>query len=279
LAQFLTDVRSIAEELSIEDSKCAVAGYLSRLRSKGYKGATTRRKIASLRTFFTHAESFGWIDNQPVRWREVRVHTSPSLPRVIADVDLARILSAASRDVSRTRVESNACALACRDLAVIELLYYTGARVGEILGLKIDQCDIERKTAVILGKGGKSRLLTFDAPPVYLAVKAYLSVRENLGPRVGNVFVSRSGRPLAVSDFENRLRRICSTAGVMKVTPHAFRHTMATTLLENGADLRSVQELLGHSNVRTTQIYTHVSSARKADVLRRFHSRIRIMNN
>ena len=279
LAQLLNFARERQNDHDLIAVGALLSTYIVSLRAAEYKGTTVRRKIASLRTFFSHAEKFGWIEGQPLRWRDIKVGSSPGLPKVISEKDVNLIITAAQRSAVRECGNARKLAIAHRNLAIVELLYYTGARVGEILGVTVDQCDLQRKVAVIQGKGRKFRLLTFEATPVVAAVAEYARMRKLLAPRVPNFFLSKTGNRLTVSDFENNLKTICRNAGVRPVTPHAFRHTMATSLLENGADLRSVQELLGHTSVRTTQIYTHVSSSRMATVLRRYHPRGRTKNN
>ncbi|MGA1984559.1 MAG: tyrosine-type recombinase/integrase [Acidobacteriaceae bacterium] len=279
LAQFLSFARERGGDHDLTAAGALISSHIVALRGVEYKATTLRRKIASLRTFFSHAEKSGWIDSQPVRWKDIKVGASPALPKVISGKDVKLIIMAAQRSAARECNNARRIAIARRNLAIVELLYYTGARVGEILGVTVDQCDLQSKVAVIQGKGRRFRLLTFEAAPVVAAVAEYAKMRHLLAPRVPNFFLSKSGNRLAVSDFENHLKVICQNAGVRTVTPHAFRHTMATSLLENGADLRSVQELLGHRSVRTTQIYTHVSSSRMAAVLRRYHPRGRTTNN
>jgi integrase/recombinase XerD len=167
-------------------------------------------------------------------------------------------------------------ALGSRDRAMLELLYATGLRVSELVGLQIQQVDFQGDYLTVKGKGSKVRAVPFGKW-AREGMRQYLNdVRPRLLKRVSSpfLFVTRSGKPMSRQAFWKLIRRYALAAGIEKrVTPHTLRHSFATHLLEGGADLRSVQSMLGHADISTTQIYTHVNGARLKEVHRRFHPR------
>ena len=174
---------------------------------------------------------------------------------------------AAPADTPSTRRD---VALAWRDLAVVELLYGSGLRVGELCSLRPDDLDLERGRATVMGKGSKARVVPLSGPAAS-ALRGWLQVASDAGPSPagGFLFPNRRGNPLTPRD----VRRIIDTRAPVPTHPHALRHTFATHLLDGGADLRAVQELLGHADLGTTQIYTHVSRERLRQVVASAHPR------
>jgi integrase/recombinase XerC len=194
------------------------------------------------------------------------------LPRVLT-VDEAASLVTAPRRI-RARDE----ALARRDAAMLELLYATGMRISELAGLTLDRLDLERRRLRVIGKGNKERQLLFGGPAA-AAMRGYLAEgRPVLAGRsaatTASVFLNASGAPLSARGARMVLERWVRAAGSPKRTsPHTLRHSFATHLLEGGADLRVVQELLGHVNLQTTQVYTHLSDAALRSAYREAHPR------
>jgi len=192
----------------------------------------------------------------------------------MASHEVQALFSQAGEEIKKTRLHSRNRAIAVRNKALLELMFYTGARVNEVLRLRLPDCDFRRATAIINGKGGKQRSIFFADSNVVRAINDYMEERSALRPKDDFLFVSKSGYFLSANAAADLLRVLSARSGLAKkITPHWFRHTMATLMLENGADLRSIQELLGHSSIKTTEIYTHVSSARQHSVLQQFHPR------
>ena len=243
--------------------------YLAYLSTRGYERRSIARKAAALRRYFAFAKRRGLIAEDPSR----RL-TAPSgegrLPRVLASGELEALLESAVPEdpPADPRVE----AARLRDDAVLELLYGSGLRVSECCGLDVDGLDLAGATVTVWGKGGKQRRVPMSEPSAD-ACRHYLqSARAVLcGPETPRsaVFLNARGRRLGPRD----VRRIVDRRSVVPTHPHALRHTYATHLLDGGADLRVVQELLGHSSLKTTQRYTHVSRERLVGVYKSAHPR------
>jgi integrase/recombinase XerC len=243
--------------------RIVLRGYLGKL-AEGRKPATIGRKLASFRAFFSYLERQGVVRKNPAALLE-----SPKLrrklPRLI-DAETAAQLMDAPLSVAdgRKRASSGLPAERSRDAALLELLYGSGLRVSEVVGLDLDHLALESEELRVLGKGNKERVVPVGAP-ARSALSEYLARRAELRPRSGGelpraVFVSRRGRRLSVRAVQKLVRRYgIAAAGRADLHPHALRHSCATHLLEGGADLRVIQELLGHSSLATTQRYTHVS--------------------
>ncbi len=240
-------------------------GYLAELDRAGYARRTVARRLSAVRSFFAYLVTEGLATSDPSS-----VLATPKiptrLPKVVQGDELQALLDAPDPKTPA----------GLRDRAVLELLYATGARVSEVSGLRLADLDLAQGQVALMGKGSKERLV-----PVYPAatarIRAYLSEAR---PRLAKpesqdwVFLSTRGGRLS-EDAVRRLfkRYLGQVGGASSLTPHAVRHTFATHLLESGADLRTVQELLGHVALSTTQIYTHLSMKRLQDVHRSAHPR------
>lgn len=236
--------------------------YLAYLRARGYSRRTIARKAASVRAYLRFLHRHARIRSDP--GRRLRAPRGPArLPRVVRAAEAAALLDTAP--ASRTLDASDgARARALRDQAVLELLYGAGLRVSECCGLRTGDCDLARGTLTVLGKGGKVRRLPLGEP-ARGALRAYLDdgrpalARPEGSPDV--LLLNGRGGPLGPRDVRRILQARPLPDG-RRLHPHALRHAYATHLLEGGADLRSVQELLGHADLSTTQIYTHVTRER-----------------
>lgn len=243
--------------------------------------SSIRRKIAVLRRLFRFLEKRGVLSTSPFRNLDLSFKTPSTIPSILNLTEVRAILNAA-RD-SDTAGEVGADErnpkqverfLNLRDRALLELLFYTGARVGEIVRLDMADCDFESGSICVNGKGARQRLIPLGCAPVLQVLQLYLKFRKRIGDSDPALFTNSRGRRISVYAVERRVARYCQKAGMTKrVTPHLFRHTMATMLLENGADLRVVQEILGHASIRTTQIYIHVSTAHRRRAMNNYHPR------
>ena len=222
-----------------------VRGYLAHLHARGLDTVTIARKLAALRSWFRFLVRRGVLERNVAR--EVR---SPRPPRKLVSflpIDEAMALMDARLD-GATRA---------RDVAVLELLYATGLRVSELTGLDLDDVDRSQQTVRVLGKGRKERIVPYGRRAAG-ALGAYLAGR---GAARGPLFANRRGGRLTVRSIHSIVRRSASACSITRrVSPHTLRHTFATHLLDAGADLRVIQELLGHSRLSTTQRYTHVGA-------------------
>jgi integrase/recombinase XerC len=266
-------------------------GWLGSLRRSGQARTTIARRAASARAFTAFAHQRGRLDADPgAQLRTPKVHRH--LPEVLAQEQMTAVLAGkAGRTAGGRRAaggDALSAALELRDAAIMELLYATGIRVSELCGLDAGDLDLARRTIRVLGKRSKERVVPVGIP----AVRAVLTWLERGRPAVidGPAMPSlprsgtaRSGTALFVGAKGGRIdprtvrrvvhARIAATRSVPDTGPHGLRHTAATHLLEGGADLRSVQEMLGHASLATTQIYTHVSIDRLISVYRQAHPR------
>jgi integrase/recombinase XerC len=246
--------------------------YLAFLTTRGLARASVARKAASLRAYLRWASLTGrtTVDLSRSLRAPKATHRLPRVPRAAEAVALMEDAAARPDALDDPRER----ALARRDLAVLELLYGAGLRVSECCGLDIGDLDLDRAHVTVLGKGSKERRVPLGTPAVD-ALRSYLeSARDELVEDASSdvVFLNRRGRPLGVRDARRIMERHPLADG-RALHPHALRHAYATHLLEGGADLRSVQELLGHADVATTQTYTHLTRERLRTVYEATHPR------
>jgi integrase/recombinase XerC len=252
--------------------------YLAYLDTRGFARSTISRKAAALRSYLRFLKRHGVIDHDPGRSLRAPKGTA-RLPRVIRSEEAIDLLEAASTASSDADADADAepmtVAVVLRDLAVLEVLYGAGLRVAECCGLRITDCDLDRGLVTVVGKGSKLRRVPIGAPAVD-ALRAWLARgRPELAGASSPtdvVFLNRRGRQLGPRDARRVLEGHPLPDG-RALHPHALRHAYATHLLEGGADLRAVQELLGHADLATTQIYTHVTRDRLRAVYEATHPR------
>lgn len=239
--------------------------YLSWLRDRGLSVRSIARNIVALRQFYRFLEKEEIVGENP-------------LPRLLLPKAATKLPHALGRDEVRTLLAEPdpSTPLGLRDQAMIELLYATGLRVSELVSLQTHQVDLQGDYLTVRGKGAKVRLVPFGRWAREGLVRYLREARPRLlrGRTSAFLFVTRSGRPLTRQGFWKLIRSYGRAAGIEKrVTPHTLRHSFATHLLEGGADLRSVQSMLGHADISTTQIYTHLSRTHLKEVHRKYHPR------
>lgn len=270
----LLDLAGFAEETDADDTSAVdlelLRGWLWRGSTAGLAKSTLARRSAAARGFTRWLAATGTTPTDAgARLRAPR--PDRHLPRVLTRPQVDGLLDDLA--ARATTGEPNAV----RDLAVVELLYASALRVSEIVGARTADLDLERRTLLVLGKGGKERVVPFGIPAhralaTYLddARAALLDGRDD----PGTIFLGARGRSLSTrAVYELVAHLLVDLPGAGPAGPHAFRHTAATHLLDGGADLRAVQELLGHASLATTQIYTHVSSERLKESYRLAHPR------
>jgi integrase/recombinase XerD len=243
-----------------------IRSYLATLRRKGLAPRSVARHAVTLRRLFRFLESEGLVKENPMP--KLLLAGARKLPQTLSADDIRKLLG--QPDPSEP--------LGARDQAMLELLYATGLRVSELVQLQTQRVSFQGDYLTVKGKGSKMRAVPFGRW-AREKLSTYMSqVRPRLlkGKSSSFVFINRSGKPLSRQGFWKLMRRYALVAGIDKrVTPHTLRHSFATHLLEGGADLRSVQSMLGHADISTTQIYTHVDGARLKAVHRKFHPRER----
>jgi integrase/recombinase XerC len=249
--------------------------WLARLRTTGRSRATLSRRAAAARVFTAWAVRRGLLVNDPGR-QLVASQTGRTLPAVLKQPDAAAVLDGLAEDAARTHSDDAAgMAVALRDHAILELLYATGIRVSELVGLDIDDVDRERRVVRVLGKGAKERTVPLGLPADDAVAAWCAHGRLALARSAGGaaLFVGARGRRIDPRTVRRVVHARLQAGGVADLGPHGLRHSAATHLLEGGADLRTVQELLGHASLATTQIYTHVSVERLRATYERAHPR------
>lgn len=260
----------IEKKLQITDinhvTRVHIMQFLSCLKDEGKSARTIARHIASIRSFHHFLILDKIVDHDPTVHIETP-HPELKLPKVLNTDEVDTLLN--TPDLTTT--------LGLRDKAMLELMYATGMRVSELVNLNINDVHLSLGFVRCLGKGNKERII----PIGKMATEALKEYLEKARPKLINqknktdsLFMNHHGQRLSRQGFWKILKQIAVKAGIEKeLTPHTLRHSFATHLLENGADLRSVQELLGHSDISTTQIYTHVTKTRLKDVYNQFHPR------
>jgi integrase/recombinase XerD len=238
------------------------------------RDSSIRRKLAVVRAFLKFLETRNIIEQNPFAKLKMRFKQEKRLPNVLTRIEITKLLAAARTQARRVGGLHLERIRLLRDYAFLEFLFYTGARVGEVLKLDIGDCDLKAGIAKIKGKGRRERVAYIGCAPVISALKTYMRERSSIDTPDAALFLNRNGRRLSVYSAERIVRTYAEAAGThSRVTPHVFRHSMATMMLENGADIRSIQEILGHASISTTEIYTHVSTERKRQVMTEFHPR------
>jgi len=245
------------------------------------KDSSIRRKIAVLKSFFRFLEQRDAITLNPFRKTNFSFRQGSAIPRILNTREIGAIMNAVKESLTPNRLQelnlrsiSKGLFVALRDNAIVELLFYTGARVGEIVRLDLADCDLEGGLIKLNGKGRRQRVVHVGCAPVTSALKLFIQARAKIARTDGALFLNTRGTRLSVYSVERRVAKYAAKASLeVKVTPHTFRHTMATMMLENGASIRTVQEILGHSSIKTTEIYTHVSSDQKRRAMSEFHPR------
>lgn len=241
--------------------------YLADLRAAGRSPATIARRTAAVRSFFRHQQLLGRRDDNPAAALDLP-RRPRTLPRTLSPAEAERLIDAAAGTTPRS----------LRDAALVELLYGAGLRVSEAVGLEKAGVDLEQRLVLVTGKGGKQRVVPIGRAAVE-ALRRYLSRgRPYLDTRHRpELFLNARGGGLTRAGAFLILRQLAEKAGLEpgRVHPHLLRHSFATHLLEGGADLRSVQEMLGHADLATTELYTHVSDRRRRELYFRAHPHAR----
>jgi integrase/recombinase XerD len=241
--------------------------WIAQMRADGLAATTIARRVAAARAFFRHQMLLGARDDNPAAALKLPKRLR-KLPRTLAPSEAERLIDAAAGTTPR----------AMRDRALVELLYGAGLRVSEAVGLDRRAVDLDERLVRALGKGRKERLVPLGRPAVD-ALRRYIAMgRPHLDRRHRpELFLNARGGPLTRAGAFLILRRLAGKAGLdpQRVHPHLLRHSFATHLLEGGADLRSVQEMLGHADLATTELYTHVSDRRRRELYFRAHPHAR----
>lgn len=247
-------------------SREQITGYMTQLKEKGLAAATIARKLAAIKAFYRFMTAEGYMDANPAEVVEAGTK-GIKLPRVLSEDEVVRLLN--QPDITTAE--------GFRDRTMLEVLYATGMRVSELINLTLERVDLNMKYIIAFGKGSKERIVPLGSVAAEFLQQYLEKVRPKLthaGRNTNIVFLAFGGHELTRQRFWQIIRAYGKKANINKaLTPHILRHSFATHLLDNGADLRSVQELLGHSDISTTQIYTHLTNKRLRDIYAKAHPR------
>jgi integrase/recombinase XerC len=256
----------VAEEIGVaarlEDvDHLVIRAFLARMHRRGVKKVSAARKLATLRTFFRYLCREGILEQNPAR-ALLSPRMERKIPAHLEESEVAALIEVPGEGDSARRAR-----------AILELLYATGIRCAELVGLDLGDVDLGARTLRVLGKGSKERIVPFGQPALASLI-AYLPARLNARPRSQALFVNARGGRLTDRWVRQIVtHRVKQVAMARRLSPHSLRHSFATHLLERGADLRSIQELLGHASLSTTQRYTHVNARHILDIYKKTHPR------
>lgn len=256
--------------LEIEDS---IKEYILSLNSSNLKDTTIKRKIISLKRYYEFLYVNKYINSNPFNNMKFKYKCEKRLPKTLTKTEVYRLLCILKEGVEKA-TKPNEIFNSVRNLCLFDLLISTGIRIGEAVAISLEDISISEKTILINGKGRKQRILYISSKDTWETILLWLETRKRYKIETEKLFINRYHNDLSIHGVEYLFRkyRICSGINV-KATPHYLRHTFATNLLSNGADLRSVQEILGHSSVSTTEIYTEITIEHKKNILEKYNFR------
>lgn len=252
--------------------KHIIREYLKSLSS--FKAKTIKRKIATLKAFFNFLEYEDTILTNPFRKMKISIKEPLNLPKTMNLEEVKTILEGLYEKESKFSDDSFEYKALIRDITVIEILFATGIRVSELCNLKLSDFDLNNGNIIVKGKGSKERLIQVCNEQSLHISKKYFNLFKTLIDDCGYFFVNRLKNPLSEQSVRFMVKKHAKEFGIGKsITPHTFRHTFATLLLEENVNIKYIQHMLGHSSIITTQIYTHVNRKKQEQILTQFHPR------
>lgn len=247
-------------------NKQKIEDYITTLHKK-YRQKTVKRKIATIKAFYTYMEEEEFIKDNPFRKIKVKFKETFTLPRIIPRNEIEQLLN-----YMYSHPKKNG-RYWLRDVAIVEMLFAVGARVYEISNIRWECIDLNSGMVRIMGKGGKERYLNVASPSVLKLLQKYYRANEELIRKSGYFFINRNGNRYTEQSIRLMVKKYSRLAGIERnITPHMFRHSFAT-YIEEGVDISCVQPILGHSSIKTTQVYIHVAAKMQAEILRSMHPR------
>ncbi len=270
------DLKQFANIINMTDiyaiSQKVIEKYIIQLHSK-YKPKTVKRKIATIKAFFHYLEYRDIIVINPFNKLQIKFREPVILPKIIP-LHTIEILLSTIYNQHKNATSDYQKRNALRDAAVIELLFATGIRISELCTLKLSDINLIEKTVLIYGKGAKERRVQIGNDDVSDTLGKYKSLFLSQIYNCNHFFVNQNGTPLSDQSIRRMINKYTSLAAIEQhITPHMFRHTFATSLLEADVDIRYIQEILGHSSINITEIYTHVAMSKQRDILTTKHPR------
>ncbi|MEG6522364.1 tyrosine-type recombinase/integrase [Desulfotomaculum sp. 1211_IL3151] len=272
ITQLLNFLEAIDRKL-IKNNLLEYATYLH----KKYMPKTVKRKIASIKAFCNWMEYEDIIPENPFSKINLKFHEPKILPKTISLDMIEILLKSAYVEATNENLTPYQKQTCLRDIAVLELLFASGMRVSELCSLKVDDVNLTNGQIRIFGKGAKERVVTIANPDVLKALRKYKAAFIQHIESAGILFINRGNRQLSEQSVRAIINKYAEKANIARhLTPHMFRHSFATLLLEEDVDIRYIQQILGHSSITTTQIYTHVSTKKQNDILSLKHPRNRM---
>lgn len=269
LIQFL---KMINTDLLAEINTNLLENYICALHQT-YKPKTAKRKIASVKAFFHYLEYKDYVSSNPFSKIHIKFREPVILPKTIPLNTVELFLSTMYNQLSFSKNDYQ-YKNTLRDIAVIELLFATGMRISELCSLSPVNVNLINRTVLIYGKGSKERIIQIGNEDVYQILCKYVQEYQHEIERTGHFFINHLGEPLSDQSVRRMIRKYSDAAAInLHITPHMFRHTFATALLDADVDIRYIQEMLGHSSINITEIYTHVTTAKQMSILSTKHPR------
>lgn len=276
LKAYRIDLRQFTEQIDVESvteiTPTMLENYIATLHQQ-FKPKTVKRKIASLKTLFHYLEYKDFLDKNPFSKLQIRFREPIILPKTIPLYTIEVLLSTIYKQqlVAKTIFQKRNT---LRDAAVIELLFATGMRISELCSLKNSDVDLYNGTLLIYGKGDKERRIQIANATVIQTLSTYKNAFCAEITACNHFFANQHSKPLSDQSVRRMISKYTALAAIeLHITPHMFRHTFATSLLEADVDIRYIQEMLGHSSINTTEIYTHVAVAKQREILESKHPR------
>ena len=272
LKAYRIDLRQYFEYICVDEpDKEKIEEYVTHLH-KSYKQKTVKRKIASIKAFYNYLEETEIIAESPFRKIKVKFKETVTLPRIIPREEIEKLLNHMYQCLNENDKASRKFML--RDVAVIEVFFATGARVYEISNIRDDSINLNTGLIRLMGKGGKERYVQISNTSILEVLKKYYDENEQSIKKSGYFFVNNRESRYTEQSIRLMLKKYTKQAGIERnITPHMFRHSFATYLIEEGVDVSCVQQILGHSSIKTTQIYIHIAAKKQAEILKELHPR------
>ena len=272
LKAYRIDLRQYFEYICVDEpDKEKIEEYVTHLH-KSYKQKTVKRKIASIKAFYNYLEETEIIAESPFRKIKVKFKETVTLPRIIPREEIEKLLNHMYQCLNENDKASRKFML--RDVALIEVFFATGARVYEISNIRDDSINLNTGLIRLMGKGGKERYVQISNTSILEVLKKYYDENEQSIKKSGYFFVNNRESRYTEQSIRLMLKKYTKQAGIERnITPHMFRHSFATYLIEEGVDVSCVQQILGHSSIKTTQIYIHIAAKKQAEILKELHPR------
>ena len=262
---YKSDLSILINELSLENNLEKSVTYL--INDSQKSESTLKRRRITYKLFIDYIRNAGYHFESKIQINPNEFITTKSIPKVIPLDIMKKLLTQLNDDYSNAKSQYKAI-INLRNLLIIELLFCTGIRIGELNSIQLNDIDLYSKTILIKGKGRKERIVYISTNDVVALLEKWITTRNELNPKDDYLIINKYGYQLSIYGISNIFNKYKTIIGMpTHITPHSLRHTFATELLNNGANIRVLQEILGHASISTTQIYTLVSAERKKNVL------------